>query len=199
MAVRRENGVLKWAPAGDMPLLNGHGPRQIVLSQDGESVATNPLTPGQHLYTLYARSCIVSHHKLFLQGNQLVSTHNILPGDRIDLENRKPPYTFAAALNYHEPSSTLIATSRLVKDQPTDSVAFFHVGSDGMITSESVVQPKRGKEFRGVGLVGDCYLVAGQNDGWLSCFEWTGEKAGWVEREFENPVQFEKVVDVEAM
>jgi hypothetical protein len=41
MAVRRENGVLKWAPAGVMPLLNGHGPRQIVLSQDGEFVATN--------------------------------------------------------------------------------------------------------------------------------------------------------------
>jgi hypothetical protein len=134
-----------------------------------------------------------------LQGNQLVSTHNILPGDRIDLENRKPPYTFAAALNYHEPSSTLIATSRFVKDQPTDSVAFFHVESDGTITSESVVQPKRGKEFRGVGLFGNHYMVAGQNDGWLSCFEWTGEKPGWVEREFEIPVQLEKVVDIEAL
>jgi len=93
----------------------------------------------------------------------------------------------------------LIATSRFVNDQPTDSVAFFHVEPDGTITSESVVQPKRGKEFRGVGLAGDCYLVAGQSDGWLSCFEWTGEKAGWVEREFETPVQFEKVVDIEAM
>jgi hypothetical protein len=200
MAVRRENGVLKWAPAGDMPLLNGHGPRQIVLSKDGEFVAPDQLTLGQHLYTLHARSCIVSHHNLALQsGDQLVSTHNILPGERIDLENRKPPYTFAAALNYHEPSSTLIATSRFVNDQPTDSVAFFHVESDGTITSESVVQPKRGKEFRGVGLFGNHYMVAGQNDGWLSCFEWTGEKAGWVEREFEIPVQLEKVVDIEAL
>jgi hypothetical protein len=190
MAVRRENGVLNWAPAGDMPLLDGHGPRQIVLSKDGEFVALDQLTLGQHLYTLHARSCIVSHHNLALQsGEQLVSTHNILPGERIDLENRQPPYTFAAALNYHEPSSTLIATSRFVRGQPTDSVAFFHVGSDGAITSE----------FRAVGLAGDCYLVAGQNDGWLSCFEWTGEKAGWVEREFETPVQFEKVVDIEAM
>lgn len=199
MAVQRENGFLKWAPAGDIALLNGHGPRQVVLSQDGESVPSNQLILGKHLYTLHARSCLVSHHDSSLQGDRLVSTHNILPGERIDLENRQAPYTFAAALNYHQPSSTLIATSRFVKGYPMDSVAFFHVESDGAITSESVVQPTRGREFRGVGLFGNHYLVAGQNDGWLSYFEWTGEKTGWVEREFEAPVQFEKVVDIEAM
>jgi hypothetical protein len=157
------------------------------------------LTSGQHLYTLHARSCIVSHHDLSLQGDQLVSTHIILPGERIDLENRQPPYTFAAALNYHEVSSTLIATSRFVKDQPTDSVAFFHIGPDGKINSEMVLQPRRGREFRGVGLFRNYYLVAGQSDGWISCFEWMGGETGWVEREFESPVQIEKVVDIKAM
>lgn len=158
------------------------------------------LKSGRHLYTLHARSCLVSHHDLSLQDDdQLVSTHNILPGKPIDLENRQPPYPIAAALSFHQPSSTLIATSRFVKDQPTDSVAFFHVSPDGKITSESALQPKRGKEFRGVGLFDNYYLVAGQSDGWLSCFEWTGDKTGWVEREFEPLVQFDKVVDIKAM
>jgi len=152
------------------------------------------------LYTIHARSCIVSHHDLSLsEGDQLVSTHNILPVERIDLENRQPPFTFAAALNFHEPSSTLIATSRFVKEQAADSVAFFGIGANGEILSESVLQPKRGKEFRGVGLIGNHYLVAGQHDGWLSCFEWEGDTTGWIEQELDAPVQYEKVVDMEAM
>jgi hypothetical protein len=127
-----------------------------------------------------------------------VSTHNILPHDPIDLNNRQPPYTIAAALNLHERSSTLIATSRFVRDQPTDSVAFLKLGKDGSIIHESVKSPVRGKEFRGVGLVGDCYLVAGQQDGWISCFAWDHKRGEWNERELEVPVQFEKVVDMEA-
>lgn len=35
MAIHKADGVLKWVPAGDISLLSGHGPRQIVLSQDG--------------------------------------------------------------------------------------------------------------------------------------------------------------------
>jgi hypothetical protein len=73
------------------------------------------------------------------------------------------------------------------------------VNQGGDIFSEKVLQPNRGKEFRGVGLVGDCYLVAGQHDGWLSCFEWASGQGEWVEREFKEPVQFEKVVDIKAM
>lgn len=127
-----------------------------------------------------------------------MSTHNILPHGPIDLNNRQPPYTIAAALNLHERSSTLIATSRFVRDQPTDSVAFLKLGKDGSIVDESVQSPARGKEFRGVGLVGDCYLVAGQQDGWISCFAWDDKKGEWNEREFDVPVQFEKVVDIKA-
>lgn len=114
------------------------------------------------------------------------------------MDNRTPPFTFGAALNYHEASSTLIATSRFLKGAETDSVAFLKVSGDGSIVDTDILQPKRGREFRGVGIVGDCYLVAGQHDGWISCFQWQKETDEWKERKFDSPVQFEKVVDIEA-
>lgn len=85
-----------------------------------------------------------------------------------------------------------------MKGADVDSVAFLKVGATGAIGKVSILQPKRGREFRGVGMTGNCYLVAGQNDGWISCFEWNQETNEWREREFENPVQHEKVVDMEA-
>lgn len=114
------------------------------------------------------------------------------------MNNRTPPFTFGAAINFHEDSSTLIATSRFLKGADVDSVAFLKVDGKGAIVSTKILQPKRGREFRGVGIVGDCYLVAGQNDGWVSCFQWDKEADEWKEREFVSPVQFEKVVDMES-
>ena len=92
-----------------------------------------------------------------------------------------------------------MATSRMLKDTPTDSVAFFKRHPDGSITPQSVLQPKsgRGKEYRGVGLVGDSYLVAGQHDGWMSCFTWHREKDLWEETPLDPPVNLEKVVDIQ--
>jgi hypothetical protein len=135
-----------------------------------------------------------------LEGEtKLVSTHDTLPPEySIDMNNRTPPFTFGAALNLHAPSSTLIATSRFLKGAEVDSVAFLKLDNDGSIVKTDILQPKRGREFRGVGIVGDCYLVAGQHDGWVSCFEWDKNADQWREREFASPVQFEKVVDIES-
>lgn len=113
------------------------------------------------------------------------------------MENRTPPFTFAAALNLHVPSSTLIATSRFLKDSDVDSVAFLKVGPQGDIVKSTILHPARGKEYRGVGIIGNCYIVAGQSDGWLSCFEWDTQADEWRERQFEEHVKFEKVVDIE--
>lgn len=142
----------------------------------------------------------MSHHDLTQPADQrLVSTTDILPlAWSIDMNNRTPPFTFAAALNLHAPSSTLIATSRMLKNSDVDSVAFLKLAPDGKIAKADIVMPKRGKEYRGVGVVGNCYLVAGQTDGWLSCFEWDEKADEWREREFEEPVKFEKVVDIES-
>ena len=114
------------------------------------------------------------------------------------MNNRTPPYTFGAALNFQTLSSTLIATSRFLKGADVDSVAFLKVDNRGDILGSSIIQPKRGREFRGVGIVGDCYLVAGQHDGWVSCFQWDEKTEKWEEREFQSPAQFEKVVDIES-
>ena len=155
---------------------------------------------GNHVYTLHARSCLVTHHDLTRDGeDRLVSTHDTLPDEySIDMNNRTPPLTFGAAINYHAKSSTLIATSRFLKGADVDSVAFLKVDDKGCIVSTKILQPKGGREFRGVGVVGDSYLVAGQNDGWLSCFQWDRTANEWKEREFDSPVQFEKVVDIES-
>lgn len=157
-------------------------------------------TTGRHLYTLHARSCLVTHHDLAkTQDERLVSTHDILPpAYSIDMNNRTPPFTFAAALNLHAPSSTLIATSRFLKGADVDSVAFLKLDSEDRVSANTILRPQRGREYRGVGIVGDCYLVAGQHDGWLSCFEWIQTSDEWKEREFATPVNIEKVVDIES-
>lgn len=142
----------------------------------------------------------MTHHDLTQKdGDTLVSTHDTLPAEySIDMNNRTPPFTFGAAINLHVPSATLIATSRFLKGAEVDSVAFLKVDDKGSITRTDILQPKRGREFRGVGMIGNCYLVAGQHDGWLSCFEWDKQNDSWGEREFESPVQFDKVVDMES-
>jgi len=42
MAIHKEQNVLRWTHAGDILLLDGHGPRQAVLSKDGEFVTGTP-------------------------------------------------------------------------------------------------------------------------------------------------------------
>jgi hypothetical protein len=124
---------------------------------------------------------MVSHHDLS-NGAQLVSTHSILPPPHvIDLENWQPPYTLAAAL----------------RGEAVDSVAFFKIKPDGTLSKPEILRPARGREYRGVGVVGNCFLVAGQEDGWMTCFEWDPTTDAWSEREWSEPVRFDKVVDIE--
>ena len=108
-----------------------------------------------------------------------------------------PPFTTAAAIKYHEPSQTLLATSRMIQNDPVDSIAVFKIQPDGTISPSQILRPSKGKEYRGVGIVGNSYLVAGQTDGWMSCFHWDGKE--WKEHEFSTPARFTKVVDIQAM
>jgi hypothetical protein len=140
---------------------------------------------------------MVSHHDLS-NGAQLVSTHSILPPPHvIDLDNWQPPYTLAAALTLHEPSSTLTGTVRCIRGEAVDSVAFFKIKPDGTLSEPELLRPTRGREYRGVGVVGNYFLVAGQEDGWMTCFEWDPTTDAWSEREWSEPVRFDKVVDIE--
>lgn len=72
----------------------------------------------------------------------------------------------------------------------------FRVGKDGSLSSPDIKRPSMGREYRGVGFVGDCLLVMGQADGWMTCFEWNARLDRWTEREFHTPVQFSRVVDI---
>jgi hypothetical protein len=142
---------------------------------------------------------MVSHHDLS-NGAQLVSKHFILPPPHfVDLDNWQPPYTLAAALTLHEPSSTLTGTVRCIRGEAVDSVAFLKIKPDGTLSTPQILRPARGREYRGVGVVGNCFLVAGQEDGWMTCFEWDPTTDSWSEREWSEPVRFEKVVDIETM
>lgn len=203
MKIEGEGVNLHWTEVDREPVLPGHGPRQIIVSSDGMYPYTGTLlTAARDLYTLHARSCQLSHHDLSLPTpNKLVSTHNILHSPhRIDLQNRgDPPYCFAGALNNHIPSRTLIATSRSIPNEKVDSLAFFKIAVDGTLGEPMILRPSRGKVYRGVGIVGDCYWVAGQEDGWLSCFQWDEGTDSWSEREFETAVNLEKVVDIKQM
>ncbi|WVF67420.1 hypothetical protein IAT40_002176 [Kwoniella sp. CBS 6097] len=96
----------------------------------------------------------------------------------------------AAALTLHVPSATLTAANRLLKGEQVDSVAFFKIQSDGTLSPPYILPPSRGREYRGVGFVGDCFLVAGQDDGWIMCFHWNTVMDVWEEREFATPVNF---------
>ena len=84
----------------------------------------------------------------------------------------------------------------MVQNEPVDSIAWLKVASDGSLTPGGIIRPARGKEYRGVGLVGDNYIFAGQTDGWLDCLQWDG--TSWVERKLDAP-KFTKVVDFELM
>ena len=134
-------------------------------------------------------------------GKQLVSNENILPDPHfVDMQNRTgPPWTSAAALTLHTPSQTMTATSRMIKGEPVDSVAVFKIQADGSLKRTDVLRPKQGKEYRGVGYVDDCFLVAGQHDGWMTCFQWHPATDSWEEKAFQSPVSFEKVVDIKAV
>lgn len=187
---------VKWDVRSNIATAAGEGPRQIWTSNDGMS-SYEPADIGKNLYTLNARSCTVTHH----HDDKLVSAHNILPHPhKIDMNARVgPPFTTAAALSYHAPSRSLIATSRLIHGQPVDSLAFFKLDDRGRIYSEKVLRPRRGKEYRGVGLVGDLLLVAGQRDGWLSCFHWNEAEDEWVEVDFPDTARYQEVVDIQMM
>ena len=148
--------------------------------------------------------CTVSHHDLThyydeaLAQPRLVSVQNILPSPhKFDPDNiPKPKYTSAAELTYHAPSRTLSASSRLIQGEAVDSMTFFKINHDGTLSAPEVIRPSRGKEYRGVGLVDDCLLVAGQVDGWVTCLQWDEQTGKWAEREFAKPVKFDGVVDI---
>ncbi|WVW85884.1 hypothetical protein I302_107922 [Kwoniella bestiolae CBS 10118] len=184
-----KDGLASWENGGFEPTAFGHAPRQIIVSDDASQ-----------LYTLHARSCLVTHDNLSFPPDhpqRQVSVHDINPtGHHVDMATREPmSMPLAAALTLHKPSSTFTATVRLLKDEPVDAVAFFTLRADGTLTRPGIIRPSRGREYRGVGFVGDCFLVAGQDDGWITCFAWDKETDKWEEKEFDPPVRLDKVVD----
>lgn len=204
-SVKADQGIT-WSPRTVEHTLAGHGARQIWVSEDGELkhhlLRLLAERTAKHLYTLNARSCTLTHHDLSKEkSDQLVSIHNILPQPHeIDMNARVgPPFVLAAALSYHAASRSLIATSRLIHGEPVDSVAFFRVAPDGTVTPREMIRPSRGREYRGVGLVGDSVLVAGQTDGWLTCISWDQTKDEWEEKVFKEPVYYQEVVDIQVM
>lgn len=204
MALIGTGSDISWEIAGKEDVSAGYAARQIVVSPDGEfgRRSMQGLWSARHLYSLHAGSCLVSHHDLAAESDKrLVSMQNMLPPPHaVDMANRKgPPFTSGAALTLHQPSSTLTASSRLIQGEKVDSIACFKVRPDGTLSEPSFLRPSRGREYRGVGFVGECLLVAGQEDGWLSCFQWDKETDTWQEKLFDPPVNLAKVVDIKVM
>ncbi|WVQ79355.1 hypothetical protein IAT38_001452 [Cryptococcus sp. DSM 104549] len=183
-----EGGLLRWEIGSYEETRDGEAPRQIIVSDDATQ-----------MYTLHARSCLVTHDDLrqpFGSPGRNISTYDITPpGHKVDMKTRPAmDMPLAAALTLHAPSQYITATTRLLKGEQVDSVAFMKLLPEGTLSAPKILRPKRGREYRGVGFVGDCFLVAGQGDGWMTCFQWNKLTDEWEEKEWAEPVRLEKVV-----
>ncbi|WRT68815.1 uncharacterized protein IL334_005795 [Kwoniella shivajii] len=116
--IRQEHQITGWEIAGKEDVLQGHGPRQMIISKDGEKV---------------------------------------------------------------------------------DSVAFIRLSEDGSLTMPKILRPGKGRENRGVGLIDDCFLVAGQEDGGLHASSGTRKRInGWKDCS-RSRSSWPKVVNIKAV
>ncbi|CDZ98813.1 WD40/YVTN repeat-like-containing domain [Phaffia rhodozyma] len=167
----------------------GGGPRHILVSSDAKQ-----------LYVLNELRPALLHYEIDSDTSApvLKSNTSVLPPTLVgSIASDVPVLAAELLLVPTKQNKTIVASTRMITGRDVDALALFNLNEQsGEVSFTTHLFPRKGREFRGVGLSKDGqYIVAsGQTDGWISVFgqDPSGE---WVEV-VEEQVQVEKPTGV---